>query len=249
MAARAPVRGRAALLRIAERTWWSLGEADHLEAFAAHPKIGEAKVPATGDATWSTASRPAPRPPTQQTLAELAEREPRATRRKLRLHLHRLRDGPHAPTRCSPSCARASRAPRDDELRTAAEEQAKITRLRLGKLIGGARMITTHVLDTALGKPGKGIAVELERVEHGAVAPGRRRRHRRRRPPAHADRRRARSRRARTASGSRPARTSPRKSAGFFPVVEIQFTVVDGAQHYHVPLLLSPYSYSTYRGS
>ena len=36
---------------------------------------------------------------------------------------------------------------------------------------------------------------------------------------------------------------------GFFPVVEIQFTVDDGAQHYHVPLLLSPYSYSTYRGS
>ena len=37
--------------------------------------------------------------------------------------------------------------------------------------------------------------------------------------------------------------------AGFFPVVEIQFTVVDGAQHYHVPLLLSPYGFSTYRGS
>jgi 5-hydroxyisourate hydrolase len=32
-------------------------------------------------------------------------------------------------------------------------------------------------------------------------------------------------------------------------VVEIQFTVVDGTQHYHVPLLLSPYGYSTYRGS
>jgi 5-hydroxyisourate hydrolase len=36
---------------------------------------------------------------------------------------------------------------------------------------------------------------------------------------------------------------------GFFPVVEIQFTIEDGAQHYHVPLLLSPYGYSTYRGS
>ena len=35
----------------------------------------------------------------------------------------------------------------------------------------------------------------------------------------------------------------------FFPIVEIQFTVGDGAQHYHVPLLLSPYGYSTYRGS
>jgi 5-hydroxyisourate hydrolase len=39
------------------------------------------------------------------------------------------------------------------------------------------------------------------------------------------------------------------KTQGFFPLVEIQFTVVDGAQHYHVPLLLSPFGFSTYRGS
>jgi 5-hydroxyisourate hydrolase len=37
--------------------------------------------------------------------------------------------------------------------------------------------------------------------------------------------------------------------AGFFPVVDIQFAVVDGSQHHHVPLLISPYGYSTYRGS
>jgi 5-hydroxyisourate hydrolase len=105
-------------------------------------------------------------------------------------------------------------------------------------------VITTHVLDTALGKPGKGIAIELERAEHGIwhligagitdddgrlrtltpagpVAPG--------------------IYRIRFQTGA--------YQPGFFPVVEIQFTVDDGAQHYHVPLLLSPYSYSTYRGS
>ncbi|MBZ0236594.1 MAG: hydroxyisourate hydrolase [Deltaproteobacteria bacterium] len=38
-------------------------------------------------------------------------------------------------------------------------------------------------------------------------------------------------------------------SDGFFPVAEIQFVVTDGAAHYHVPLLLSPFGYSTYRGS
>ena len=37
--------------------------------------------------------------------------------------------------------------------------------------------------------------------------------------------------------------------AGFFPLVEIQFIVRDGAAHHHVPLLLSPFGYSTYRGS
>ena len=35
----------------------------------------------------------------------------------------------------------------------------------------------------------------------------------------------------------------------FFPSVEIDFTIRDTTQHYHVPLLLAPYSYSTYRGS
>jgi 5-hydroxyisourate hydrolase len=36
---------------------------------------------------------------------------------------------------------------------------------------------------------------------------------------------------------------------GFYPQVSITFTVRDAAQHYHVPLLLSPFGYSTYRGS
>ncbi|MEM5517679.1 hydroxyisourate hydrolase [Henriciella sp. AS95] len=37
--------------------------------------------------------------------------------------------------------------------------------------------------------------------------------------------------------------------APFFDVIDIQFTVSDTGRHYHVPLLLSPYGYSTYRGS
>ena len=110
-------------------------------------------------------------------------------------------------------------------------------------------MITTHVLDTSLGKPGAAIAVELERAEHpiwklvgggitdadgrlrtltpaGPVSPG--------------------TYRIRFQTGLYFAAQGV---TGFFPLVEIQFTVVDGAQHHHVPLLLSPYSFSTYRGS
>ena len=37
--------------------------------------------------------------------------------------------------------------------------------------------------------------------------------------------------------------------AAFYPEVVITFTVAGGAGHYHVPLLLSPFAYSTYRGS
>lgn len=35
----------------------------------------------------------------------------------------------------------------------------------------------------------------------------------------------------------------------FFPQVCIQFYIADSTQHYHIPLLISPYAYSTYRGS
>ena len=37
--------------------------------------------------------------------------------------------------------------------------------------------------------------------------------------------------------------------AAFFPEVTVDFAVDDSGRHYHVPLLLAPYGYSTYRGS
>jgi hydroxyisourate hydrolase len=38
-------------------------------------------------------------------------------------------------------------------------------------------------------------------------------------------------------------------ASGFYPQVSVEFEVRDSTSHYHVPLLLSPYGYSTYRGS
>ncbi len=49
-------------------------------------------------------------------------------------------------------------------------------------------------------------------------------------------------------SPSSPSKKSP-SSSPFFPEITITFAVTDPEQHYHVPLLLSPYGYSTYRGS
>lgn len=40
-----------------------------------------------------------------------------------------------------------------------------------------------------------------------------------------------------------------KKTKTFYPQVTVAFTVRDASQHYHVPLLLSPFGYSTYRGS
>jgi 5-hydroxyisourate hydrolase len=42
---------------------------------------------------------------------------------------------------------------------------------------------------------------------------------------------------------------SDTESAVFFPEVTVTFAVAGGGEHYHVPLLMSPFGYSTYRGS
>ena len=109
--------------------------------------------------------------------------------------------------------------------------------------------ITTHVLDVALGKPARGVPVRLERLDGGAFA-----------HLAHgetdADGRCSQL----LAPGSLTSGTyrirfdldpyfaiDGRRS--FYPHVEIVFAVERTDEHYHVPLLLSPFGYSTYRGS
>ncbi len=51
-------------------------------------------------------------------------------------------------------------------------------------------------------------------------------------------------------SPSSPSKKSPSSSlSSFFPEITITFVISDPSAHYHVPLLLSPFGYSTYRGS
>ena len=102
--------------------------------------------------------------------------------------------------------------------------------------------ISTHVLDLAAGRPAAGIAVTLSR--DGAVI-GR----------GVTDR----DGRCADLLGAAPAEGRYRLSfdvaaylAGadaFWDVIPIDFVVAGGRDHYHVPLLLSPFGYSTYRGS
>ena len=109
--------------------------------------------------------------------------------------------------------------------------------------------ITTHVLDTAKGQPAAGIVVTLERQSAAGplmVAEG----------TTDAD--------GRIMDWSHDLFDQHHQTgnyqitfdvdayhqgAGFFPQVVIPFRVIDDQAHYHVPLLLSPFSYSTYRGS
>jgi 5-hydroxyisourate hydrolase len=110
--------------------------------------------------------------------------------------------------------------------------------------------ISAHVLDTALGRPAANLSVRLEVLDAGgefrSVGGGL------------------------TDADGRVAELLPRlllearvyrvvfeteayllatRQAVFYPRVEIVFRAQEGEEHYHIPLLLSPYGYATYRGS
>ena len=112
-------------------------------------------------------------------------------------------------------------------------------------------MISTHVLDATSGRPAAGVGVVLERQgAAGELLP---------------------VSRARTDADGRVRELVPGavdleegtyrltfetgayfeslELEGFYPRVSVLFSVRDPTQHHHVPLLLSPYAYSTYRGS
>jgi len=111
-------------------------------------------------------------------------------------------------------------------------------------------MITTHVLDTARGRPAVGVTVILE-IRHASEWS----------PVARC---------ATDRDGRTPALTADHavtpgtyrltfdtgtyfRDQGiahpFFPEATVTFQVLDTAEHFHVPLLLSPFGYMTYRGS
>ena len=111
-------------------------------------------------------------------------------------------------------------------------------------------MITTHVLDTARGMPAVGVTVILEMRQASEWSPiGR----------GTTDA----AGRLMTLTETLPLAPGIYRltfdigtyhrdlglSKPFFPEVKIAFNVRDTSEHYHVPLLLSPYGYSTYRGA
>lgn len=106
--------------------------------------------------------------------------------------------------------------------------------------------ITTHVLDTAAGQPAAGILVTLHRdgreigrgstdqdgrvmtdmIREDDFMPGEYR-----------------------IVFETADYLSQQTGAAFYPRVSIEFVVDDGQDHYHIPVLLSPFGYTTYRGS
>ena len=105
--------------------------------------------------------------------------------------------------------------------------------------------VTTHVLDTSLGRPAAGVPVRLEHAGGEPIAAA-----------STDDDGRVREL---GPDGLRPgpyrvvfdtaAYFERRGQRGFYPEVAISFLIDRADGHYHVPLVLSPFAYSTYRGS
>ncbi|MBB5702292.1 5-hydroxyisourate hydrolase [Ochrobactrum daejeonense] len=121
----------------------------------------------------------------------------------------------------------------------------------MGQERNGVGRLTTHVLDTASGKPAANLRIELRRIENQQAEA---------------------IREIRTNDDGRcnePLLSGEELRAGvyellfhvgeyfgkaegampFLDVVPLRFGISDEKAHYHVPLLVSPFSYSTYRGS
>ena len=105
--------------------------------------------------------------------------------------------------------------------------------------------ISTHILDASTGRPAQDVAVSLL-DEHGSLISADRTGSDGRLSGLGPERLGHGSYRLSFATGEYFARTG---RDTFYPVVSIDFTVTDPEQDYHVPLLLSPFAYSTYRGS
>ncbi len=110
--------------------------------------------------------------------------------------------------------------------------------------------ITTHILDVSSGVPARGVPVVLERETSSGwevIGKGETNEDGRLRDLLDAGEiLKAGGYRLTFDTGNYFAR---RQIESFYPQVTVAFTVRDAARHYHVPLLLSPFGYSTYRGS
>jgi 5-hydroxyisourate hydrolase len=103
--------------------------------------------------------------------------------------------------------------------------------------------LSTHVLDTAAGRPGAGIAVTLASRGGPELGSG----------VTDGDGRVSSIGPERLDAGDYVLRFDTgayfQGANAFYPEVVVVFTIADPDQHYHVPVLLNPYGFTTYRGS
>jgi 2-oxo-4-hydroxy-4-carboxy-5-ureidoimidazoline decarboxylase len=249
VAAGRPYPSTDGLVAAADAAWRERAELDLDAALSAHPRIGEAATGRSRAEQAGVGSDP-------RVLAAL--REANAAYERRFGHVFMISAAGLGPEQILAELRRRTSNDPAAEREAAAAEIGKINALRLRKLAegpadaspsaAGATTISTHVLDTANGRPAPGIPVSLAGWADGGWQPlGR--------SVTNAD--------GRAGGLSGPAGDPPHTlrlvfevrgyllaahGTAFFPEVTVVFTAGPG-QHYHVPLLLAPYGYSVYRGS
>jgi 5-hydroxyisourate hydrolase/2-oxo-4-hydroxy-4-carboxy-5-ureidoimidazoline decarboxylase len=245
-----PFGSHETLIEKAREVWYEeCNKNDWLESFRQHPKIGDKKSLTekfSGKEQASVASA------TEEIIDALAKANAeyekkfgfifivcatgKSPEEMLRLMKDRLKNNS------------------DDELTIAMGEQHKITLIRFKKLLEDLQFltmsqITTHVLDTSAGKPGDDLSIMLQQLHtHGyaTIAQGITNKDGRivdLLPP---------DKKLELGTYKLVFETgiyySAKSIKTLYPLVEIQFMISDDS-HYHIPLLISPFGYSTYRGS
>jgi 5-hydroxyisourate hydrolase len=109
--------------------------------------------------------------------------------------------------------------------------------------------LTTHVLDTAIGKPAAGLVIELWHGERRLASVTTNADGRADKPLLEGEAFSVGHYELRFFAGDYLRRGGALPEPLFLDVIPIRFGIADASQHYHVPLLLSPFGYSTYRGS
>jgi hydroxyisourate hydrolase len=240
------------LVDLSVKIWYDqCSETDWRESFTHHPKIGDVKSLTEKFAGKEQAGLAVATQETMQALAKansdyeskngfifIVFATGKSADEMLQLLLDRLQNSA------------------EEELNIAMGEQQKISIIRFKKLLTDAdfsflkvSQITTHVLDTSTGIPGKDISIRLQGIRNNqwqTIAQGI------------------------TNSDGRIPDLLPQErnlvpgvykmvfhtgvyyaktgTQTFYPITEIIFNTFDES-HYHVPLLVNPFGYSTYRGS
>ena len=138
-----PFANQAELLNKADSIWWSLEAFDWLAAFHSHPKIGEQKAAAkvaVQAQSWSAAEQAGTRDARETTMLQLAEGNRQYEQRFGYIFIV-CASGKTADEMLAILRERLGNEP-DKELRVAAEEQRKITQLRLNKLVEESRVVS-----------------------------------------------------------------------------------------------------------
>ncbi len=253
MAKKYPYKSFEEMKKVSDKVWKTCKEEDYLEAFTHHPKIGDLKSLKNkfkSTKKWAGNEQSGVNEALPNTLKALAKAN-KDYEEKFGFIFIVCATGKSAQEMLDILNSRIGNTYKK-EIKIAAAEQAKITDIRLKKLFEEAKnkkmsQITTHVLDTSKGKPAKDLEITLfaqngnrwKKLASGLT-----------------------NKDGRIADLLKEGKTVEpgvykmvfdtagyfKNKKTFYPEVSIVFETFDKS-HYHVPLLLNPFGYSTYRGS